>query len=145
MLKMAWLRFSTSLLKQSSQSASSLLGSKGTSAFFLQTRHLIQNAGCFSRSFFLYLSVQTLQRLGMFCKPLSRKNFCSPAVQTNLSPQSLHIKSLSSSSDSLIFDLPINIQPDEKIKFTPRYSHYSSFVMCCQFEANLLNCIGKYL
>jgi len=41
------------------------------------------------------LALQPLQRLGSFLKPLSAKNICSPAVNTNSAPHSEHFKTLS--------------------------------------------------
>jgi hypothetical protein len=41
------------------------------------------------------LALQALQRLGSFLKPLSAKNICSPAVNTNSAPQSEHFRTLS--------------------------------------------------
>jgi hypothetical protein len=41
------------------------------------------------------LALQALQRLGSFLKPLSAKNICSPAVNTNSAPHSEHFKTLS--------------------------------------------------
>lgn len=97
----ALLRSVISSLKQSSHKISSVVASNGTSDFFLHFLHFIHQTGCFSRNLFLYSSVQGLHLLGIFCKPLSIKNFCSPAVKTNLLPQSLHISVRSSKSDSL--------------------------------------------
>src|SRR5262249_11991091 len=41
------------------------------------------------------LALQDLQRLGSFLNPLSAKNICSPAVNTNSAPHSAHFKTLS--------------------------------------------------
>src|SRR6266403_4503179 len=41
------------------------------------------------------LALQALQRLGSFLKPLSAKNICSPAVNTNSAPHSEHFRTLS--------------------------------------------------
>src|SRR5579862_6186913 len=41
------------------------------------------------------LALQPLQRFGSFLKFLSAKNCCSPAVHTNSSPQSAHLRNLS--------------------------------------------------
>src|SRR5262245_14978531 len=41
------------------------------------------------------LALQDLQRLGSFLKPLSAKNICSPAVNTNSAPHSAHFRTLS--------------------------------------------------
>src|SRR5439155_25482968 len=41
------------------------------------------------------LALQDLQRLGSFLKPLSAKNICSPAVNTNSAPHSEHFRTLS--------------------------------------------------
>src|SRR6202140_4741587 len=41
------------------------------------------------------LALQVLQRLGSFLKPLSAKNICSPAVNTNSAPHSEHFRTLS--------------------------------------------------
>jgi hypothetical protein len=41
------------------------------------------------------LALQALHRLGSFLKPLSAKNICSPAVNTNSAPHSEHFKTLS--------------------------------------------------
>ena len=52
-----------------------------------------------SRSFLACL--HSLQRFGGFCNPLSRKNICSPIVQTKLFPQSMQEMSVSVKSGSL--------------------------------------------
>src|SRR6184192_4903625 len=41
------------------------------------------------------LALQFLQRFGSFLKPLSAKNICSPAVNTNSAPHSEHFRTLS--------------------------------------------------
>src|SRR6202008_1330939 len=41
------------------------------------------------------LALHALQRLGSFLKPLSAKNICSPAVNTNSAPLSEHFRTLS--------------------------------------------------
>src|SRR5262245_21283449 len=41
------------------------------------------------------LALQDLQRLGSFLNPLSAKNICSPAVNTNSAPHSEHFRTLS--------------------------------------------------
>src|SRR6516225_11537934 len=41
------------------------------------------------------LALQDLQRLGSFLNPLSAKNICSPAVNTNSAPHSAHFRTLS--------------------------------------------------
>src|SRR6266536_6504354 len=41
------------------------------------------------------LALQALQRFGSFLKPLSAKNICSPAVNTNSAPHSAHFSTLS--------------------------------------------------
>src|SRR6202158_1308322 len=41
------------------------------------------------------LALHALQRLGSFLKPLSAKNICSPAVNTNSAPHSAHFRTLS--------------------------------------------------
>jgi len=41
------------------------------------------------------LALQALHRFGSFLKPLSAKNICSPAVNTNSAPHSEHFKTLS--------------------------------------------------
>src|SRR5258707_9927056 len=41
------------------------------------------------------LALQALQRLGSFLKPLSAKNICSPAVNTNSALHSAHFRTLS--------------------------------------------------
>src|SRR5258705_7627211 len=41
------------------------------------------------------LALQALQRFGSFLKPLSAKNICSPAVNTNSAPHSEHFRTLS--------------------------------------------------
>src|SRR5258708_15160379 len=41
------------------------------------------------------LALQALQRLGSFLKPLSAKNICSPAVNTNSALHSEHFRTLS--------------------------------------------------
>src|SRR5215468_10483385 len=41
------------------------------------------------------LALQALQRLGSFLNPLSAKNICSPAVNTNSAPHSEHFSTLS--------------------------------------------------
>src|SRR5215467_913698 len=41
------------------------------------------------------LALQALQRLGSFLNPLSAKNICSPAVNTNSAPHSEHFRTLS--------------------------------------------------
>src|SRR6202023_2605940 len=40
-------------------------------------------------------ALQFLQRFGSFLKPLSAKNICSPAVNTNSAPHSEHFRTLS--------------------------------------------------
>src|SRR6266404_8488544 len=40
-------------------------------------------------------ALQALQRFGSFLKPLSAKNICSPAVNTNSAPHSEHFRTLS--------------------------------------------------
>src|SRR5438105_1298406 len=40
-------------------------------------------------------ALQDLQRFGSFLKPLSAKNICSPAVNTNSAPHSEHFRTLS--------------------------------------------------
>src|SRR5690242_20985291 len=40
-------------------------------------------------------ALQFLQRLGSFLNPLSAKNICSPAVNTNSAPHSAHFRTLS--------------------------------------------------
>src|SRR5579863_7726861 len=40
-------------------------------------------------------ALHALQRLGSFLNPLSAKNICSPAVNTNSAPQSAHFRTLS--------------------------------------------------
>src|SRR4029077_12774740 len=41
------------------------------------------------------LALQALQLLGSFLNPLSAKNICSPAVNTNSAPHSAHFSTLS--------------------------------------------------
>src|SRR5208337_1122887 len=41
------------------------------------------------------LALQALHRFGSFLKPLSAKNICSPAVNTNSAPHSEHFRTLS--------------------------------------------------
>src|SRR5271168_5370345 len=41
------------------------------------------------------LALHALHRLGSFLKPLSEKNICSPAVNTNSAPHSEHFRTLS--------------------------------------------------
>src|SRR6202043_354207 len=41
------------------------------------------------------LALQPLQRFGSFLKPLSAKNICSPAVNTNSAPHSEHFRTRS--------------------------------------------------
>src|SRR6201998_128405 len=50
------------------------------------------------------LALQALQRLGSFLKPLSAKNICSPAVNTNSAPHSEHFRTLSWDSMSRPLD-----------------------------------------
>src|SRR6516164_7645757 len=53
------------------------------------------------------LALQDLQRLGSFLNPLSAKNICSPAVNTNSAPHSAHFKTLSWNSMSAPPENPV--------------------------------------
>src|SRR6202007_3226973 len=57
------------------------------------------------------LALQALHRLGSFLKPLSAKNICSPAVNTNSAPHSEHFKTLSRYSMSVSHDPTLVARP----------------------------------
>lgn len=83
-------------------SAVGSFGWNSTSPIWSQPEHLILKNS--ASTFFRLIWRQFLQRAGLFLNPLSLKNFCSPTVQINSSPQSLHLRVFSTiSSGPLVF------------------------------------------
>lgn len=81
--------------------------SRGAKGILATPPQAAQTASCISRGArlaFLRLSRHSLQRCGSFTNPLDSKNSCSPAVNTNSAPQSLHTSVLSSNIFSTSLD-----------------------------------------
>ena len=89
-------RFSFISLKHSLQyTGLSLVGWNGTLASLPHLAQTVVNISRGSRLALLRLSRHALHLCGSLSKPFSAKNSCSPAVNTNSHPQSLHVSVLS--------------------------------------------------
>ena len=74
------------------------VGLKGTVVSMPHCEHLVRVSGRTLAPPRMRFALHCLQCLGSFLNCLSWKNSCSPAVNTNSAPQSLHFKTLSVNS-----------------------------------------------
>ena len=74
------------------------VGRKGTVVSSPHAEHLVRVSVRTRGPLFARFALHCLQRLGSFLNCLSWKNNCSPAVNTNSSPQSTHLRTRSVNS-----------------------------------------------